>query len=144
MKNKRIAVLVLVLIVISLLSIVVYAKNGRRRPITLSFASKPVRRMTNADTQILEVSWRNKDRVDSYECYFVFTLNIQINFQIESKDLEFSFEGDVIHPQVSDDSLLYILPIQTLNAAESGTITVQVTYNKPGRFRWNLDTALAN
>ncbi|MEJ2272305.1 MAG: hypothetical protein P8X91_07480 [Candidatus Bathyarchaeota archaeon] len=144
MKNKRVAGLVLMLIVIFLLSMVVYAKKIRQRPISISFASRPARRMTNAETYVLELSWRNNDQVNSYECYFIFTLNIHKNFQIESEDLKFSFESVVIHPKVGADSLLYILPIQTLNAAETGTIIVDVTYNRPGKFHWNLGTALSN
>jgi hypothetical protein len=144
MKNKRVSVLVLVLIVIFLLTVVVYAKKGRSRPITISFASIPARKITNAEAYTLEISWRNNDRANSYVCYFIFTLNTQVNFKIGSKDLRFNYEGLVIRPQVSGDSLLYILPVQTLNAAETGTITVNVTYSKPGRFRWNLGIALGN
>jgi hypothetical protein len=140
MRHQLVAVMLSVLIAISLVGPTVYSKADKTKQIHISFEQKPAKKIDQSEVYLLHVSWINKDKTRSYDACFVFTVERK-DFKVTSNDLTFIFNGSIIHPQRSDESLRYYLPQQTFPSGESGTITVEITYNNSGKYYWEIAIA---
>jgi hypothetical protein len=115
----------------------VSAYSAQSNPIIISFASPfPINAMSQVQN-IISVSWQNTNTKHSYVGHLLFIVNGK-SFKIVGTDIQFTFGSLTITPQKSGNSLLYYLPQQTFPASTSGIISIEVTYNKPGTYNWQI------
>ena len=137
MRLQHVASMLLVLLAISLVGTAVFSKLDKSKHIHISFEQKPSKKIDQCKVYLLQVSWINKDKRSSYDAYFVFIVEGK-GFKVNNDDLIFIFDGSIIYPQESDTSLMYYLPQQMFPSRESGTITVEITYNNSGKYNWKI------
>jgi hypothetical protein len=137
MKLRHTAGLIIVLLAMSFVGALVYGKLGKNKSIHIDFTEKPLKEVYPDEAYLLAVSWNNKDKHGASEGAFVFMVEGK-KFQVRAGDLTFVLEGSVIGPQVSGDTLAYVLPQQTFPAKELGIITVEITYHKLGEYLWEI------
>jgi hypothetical protein len=138
MKSRQKAGLLLVLLAMSLMGAVAEGRIGRSKPIWIALGEKPIRRVRQGEAYTLQMSWRNRDRRSSYEGSFVF---IAEGKRIKADHIVFRFEGSTIAPHESERTLEFVLPKQTFPAGGSGTISVEVAYNRAGIVLWKIGVA---
>jgi hypothetical protein len=115
--------------------------QGHPQPIHIKFEQNtPVDSVKIGEDYLLHIEWKNRDNRQSYDGYFVIQVSLE-NRNVESFDLECSYEGQVIDARVTDTGLEYHLPIQSFQAHEVGYDEISISYNKPGKY--NLDIAIA-
>lgn len=115
----------------------VYGKIGKKEPIHIDFVEKPLKEIYADEVYLFAVSWNNKDRQSASEGAFVFMVEGK-KIPVRASDLTFIFEGTVMDPQVSGDTLTYVLPQQTFPPKEMGIITVEITYHNSGEYFWKI------
>jgi ABC-type uncharacterized transport system YnjBCD substrate-binding protein len=137
MKLRYTMGVLVLLLAVSLVGALVYGKLGRKKPLRIDFVQKPLKEVYPDEVHLLAVSWNNKDKHGASEGAFVFMVEGK-KFQVRAGDLTFVFEGSVIGPQVSGDTLAYVLPQQTFPAEEMGIVTVETTYHNSGEYLWEI------
>jgi hypothetical protein len=111
------------------------------KPLDVSIVSPvPSNAISLIDVCHIKVQWVNSEPRNSYKGSFVFTVTCK-NIKLNSADVTFTFKGVTITAQESHGVLLFYLPQQTFRAGKSGTISVDVVYNKPGRYNWEIGIA---
>ena len=128
----------LVLLAASLAGADVYGRLSRSRPIQIDFEEKPLKKIDQGDTYVLRVSWKNMDRRGSYEGSFVFTSKGK---EIRADCITFTFEGSMVTPEESANTLRFTLPRQAFLPGSFGVIVVEIVYNRIGTYAWEIGVA---
>jgi hypothetical protein len=138
---KAVLIAVVLTMLICAATAIVYAKYKGNEPLSIAFSSPfPLSATSQIETCHAKVTWTNIDIVRSYDGSFLFTVEGK-KFKIISADVTFTFKGAIVNPETSGNSLLFYLPQQTFLAGKSGTISVDVVYNKPGIYNWEIGIA---
>jgi hypothetical protein len=135
LRNSAVVILVLTLLVSSVAAIV-YAEPST--PIIIFFAPPfPPQTISQIEVYRVRVFWWNWNPSRSYDGRFLFIAKAK-SFNITSNDIKLTFGGSAISPQKSGASLLYYLPKQTFVAGKTGTISVEITYNRVRTYNWQI------
>jgi hypothetical protein len=138
MRLRLVAYLLLLLLATSLVGAVVYGRLHRFRRIRIAFEEEPPRKIGQGEVYPLQVSWKNQDRKRSYKGSFVFVTKAR---KIKADHITFTFEHSNITPQESKNTLRFVLPEQSFPAGASGTISVEIVYNRAGIVLWKIGVA---
>jgi hypothetical protein len=87
----------------------------------------------------MNVHWENPDHKKSYTGHFLFIATpTNQNTKINVNDITLSYKGQTIHPKVCGKNLEYSLPNETFLPGRSGEIRVDVIFNQPGSYSWDI------
>jgi hypothetical protein len=130
-------ILIAVAVLVGALTATVYAKY-KGTPLSIAFSSPfPSSSLSQIEICHAQITWTNKDAAQSYSGSFLFAVTGK-NFKIKSADISFTFAGTTMNPIASGKSLLFYLPQQTFLTGSTGSISVDVVFNTPGVYSWDI------
>jgi hypothetical protein len=127
----KLVVFVSLITIISLAATVVVGAASND-PLTISFTKSPPKEINNLQTYSPSISWTNTAK-KNYEGYFLITIKNDQS-SIKSSDLKLSYQGINIQPQVSGNTLTFMLPKMTFLALKQGVVSFQVNYYNPATY----------
>jgi hypothetical protein len=111
-----------------------------KNELNISFSEKPPSDAFLYESYSMGIVWNNPSQRKSQTGCFL--LIVKSDYPtIHSPDITFSYKGELLNPRVSGKSLEYRLPRQTFAPSASGSIMVEVRYNKQAVYHWEIGIA---
>ena len=137
MRDRTLAVFLLVVVTSSLVLASAYGKLGKSKPIKISLTEKPPKELYQGSLHTIQLTWENIDKKQSIHGRFIFILQPKKGLIMDS-DLLFHFNGSLVIPVAKDGALVYQLPSHFFQAEENGSLSVDVIYKKPIEYIWKI------
>jgi hypothetical protein len=132
LKSKVVILALLFSSLIGISAVLVQAKVNP--PITISYILNPPKQLNLANIYNMTIGWHNLAYVN-YKGSFLFTVSGK-NLPLSVEDIVMVYNGINITPTLDKEELQFLLPNQVFKNGGSGTVSVEVTYMKVGKFDW--------
>ena len=137
MRDRILAVFLLLVIATSLVFASAYGKLGKSKPIKISLLEKPPKELYQGSLHSIQLTWEHTDKKRSTYGQFIFILQLRKGL-INPSDLMFRFNGSLVVPVAENSVLVYQLPSQFFPAEDMGKLSVDVIYKKPIEYLWEI------
>jgi hypothetical protein len=125
-KKRIIAYSFMFLIALSVTSLIA-VNAATKEQLTISFASQPPKEINNLQTYNLDIDWLNSAKKSCDGNLLITIQNGQSS--IKSSDLTLKYQGLVIQPKVSGNTLTFMLPKMVFSPLGHGTVSIQIKYD---------------
>lgn len=126
-----------VFLLLALVCILTVSAKPSDNQITISFSNVPPKSISQYQSYHMDIIWKNPDQKKSCEGCFLFTVK-NGGSSIDNAAITFVYKGVTIQPKSQCNSLQYLLPREAFAPSKTGSISVEVLYNKIGTYNWQV------